>query len=131
MNLLNKKGFSLVELLAIIVVLSIIALIAYPIIGNVIDNSRDKLQKEQHNRIKSAAKNWVTANSVNETTGTCITISQLTDAGYLEIGDIKDPKGGTLNGGFQIRWVATKNQYSYEYFSGGCSGNNGVGTKVF
>ena len=36
----NEKGFTLVELLAIIVILAIIALIATPIILNTIENSR-------------------------------------------------------------------------------------------
>ena len=36
----NKKGFTLVELLAVIVILAIIALIATPIILNVIDSAR-------------------------------------------------------------------------------------------
>ena len=35
-----KKGFTLVELLAVIVILSIISLIAIPIVGNVIEESR-------------------------------------------------------------------------------------------
>lgn len=37
----NKKGFTLVELLAVIVILAIIALIATPIILNVIDNAKE------------------------------------------------------------------------------------------
>lgn len=39
---MNKKGFTLVELLAVIVILAIIALIAVPIILNVIDDAREK-----------------------------------------------------------------------------------------
>ncbi len=37
-----KKGFTLLELLAVIVVLAIIALIAYPIILNIIETSRQR-----------------------------------------------------------------------------------------
>ena len=37
---MNKKGFTLVELLAIIVILAIIAVITVPIVLNVIENSR-------------------------------------------------------------------------------------------
>ena len=37
---LNKKGFTLVELLAVIVVLSIIALIGYTVIGDTISNAQ-------------------------------------------------------------------------------------------
>ena len=37
-----KKGFTLVELLAVIVILALIALITAPVVLNVIENSRDK-----------------------------------------------------------------------------------------
>ena len=39
---MNKKGFTLVELLAVIVILAIIALIATPIVINVVNDARDK-----------------------------------------------------------------------------------------
>ena len=38
---MNKKGFTLVELLAVIILLAVIALIATPIILNVINDSRE------------------------------------------------------------------------------------------
>lgn len=41
----NKKGFTLVELLAVIVILAIIALIATPIILNVIDDAKTNSAK--------------------------------------------------------------------------------------
>ena len=37
-----KKGFTLVELLAVIVILALIALITAPVVLNVIESSRDK-----------------------------------------------------------------------------------------
>lgn len=41
-RLKNEKGLSLVELLAVIVILGIVAAIAIPAIGNIIENSRAK-----------------------------------------------------------------------------------------
>jgi len=38
---MNKKGFTLVEVLAVIVLISVIALITVPIIGNVIQTSKE------------------------------------------------------------------------------------------
>ena len=46
-RLKNEKGLTLVELLAVIVILGIIAAIAVPSIGNIIDNSRDKCGKSR------------------------------------------------------------------------------------
>ena len=43
---MNRKAFTLIELLAVIVILAIIALIAVPIVLNIIDDSKKSSQKE-------------------------------------------------------------------------------------
>ena len=52
----NEKGLSLVELLAVIVILGIVAAIAIPSIGNIIDNSRIKGIKADAANVVSAAQ---------------------------------------------------------------------------
>lgn len=52
----NEKGLSLVELLAVIVILGIVAAIAIPAIGNIIQNSRDKAILSESLNILSGAK---------------------------------------------------------------------------
>lgn len=52
----NEKGLSLVELLAVIVILGIVAAIAIPAIGNIINDSRDKGQISDALNIISGAK---------------------------------------------------------------------------
>lgn len=110
---MNKKGFTLVELLAVLVVLGIVALVCYPIVTKTINNSKTDLSVEQKNRIISAAKNYVAANVIDD--NECVTISELQGSGYLESGTIKDPAGGKLDGGVQITWSDTNNQYEYAY----------------
>ena len=52
-----KKGFTLVELLAVVVLLAIIALIATPIIGNVIETSRESANQRSIEGYADAVRN--------------------------------------------------------------------------
>lgn len=52
----NEKGMTLVELLAVLVILGIIAAIAITLIGNVIENSRNKASANEALNIINAAK---------------------------------------------------------------------------
>jgi len=53
---MKKKGFTLVELLAVITLIGILGLITVPIINNTIKSSRKKAFKETLNAIVEAAK---------------------------------------------------------------------------
>jgi type IV pilus assembly protein PilA len=74
----DQRGLTLVELLAVIVILGIIAAIAVPSIGNIIDNTKDKATVAEGLQIINAAKLYVAENP----TATSITPQQLD--GYLE-----------------------------------------------
>lgn len=52
----NQKGFTLVELLAVIVILGIILAIAIPAIGNVIEKSEDDAHKANVELFENAAR---------------------------------------------------------------------------
>lgn len=54
-----KKGFTLVELLAVIVILALIALITAPVVLNVIESSRDKTYKRSIDHYGSAVQKAV------------------------------------------------------------------------
>lgn len=53
---MRRNGFTLVELLAVIVILGLVALIITPVIFDVLDNNRGKARTETANRVLDAAK---------------------------------------------------------------------------
>ena len=95
---MNKKGFTLVELLAVIVLLGLIALIASPAITGIIKKSKESLSNSQKQSIEMSAKNWATDNMDKlPTNGKCINVrlATLQSGGYADL-EIKDPKTGNV-----------------------------------
>lgn len=69
-HLKNQKGLTLIELLAVIVILGIIAAIAVPAIGNVINNSRDNAALADAQQIIEGAKLYVASEGISGGTAT-------------------------------------------------------------
>jgi type IV pilus assembly protein PilA len=91
----NRKGVTLVELLAVLVILGIIAAIAIPTIGNLIDNSRERAADAEWDNITSSAITYATA----QEPGTTFSIQNMIDNDFLIIDEdftIEDAEtGGT------------------------------------
>jgi type IV pilus assembly protein PilA len=83
-----KKAFTLVELLAVIVVLGIILAVAIPSITSTLNTSKDKLNDIAVKQIKDAAKDYVLQYKYKidniDTTGGYITVGDLIDSGIIE-----------------------------------------------
>ena len=89
---INKNGFTLVELLATIVVLGILITITIYIATNVINRSKEKSYLVTINEIEKNAGNYLTENKDrlfyltdinNEYEYQCITVENLIDYGYI------------------------------------------------
>ncbi|MEH7236194.1 type II secretion system protein [Bacillus sp. JJ1562] len=63
----NQKGLTLIELLAVIVILGIIAAIAVPAIGNVIEKSRNDAVHADATQVLNAAKLYVASEAPTST----------------------------------------------------------------
>ena len=121
-----KKGFTLVELLAVIVVLAVISLIIFPIVTSQINSSKKDLYEVQVDNIIRAAKDMVLDNpsllDENHIITTLISIKDLksttntSGVSYLEDEDIKNPQTGEImNGTVIIKYDSNKKGYVYEY----------------
>ena len=119
---MNKriKGFTLVELLAVIVILSLLLLLAVTTVSSQFKNSKDELYDTQLNNIKLAAEMWGSDNKVKlNSISDCVTLTlgYLKDEGYVDA-NIKKTYTKELFKDDEVFVNITKetNRYKYEVF---------------
>ena len=117
MKSLNNKGFTLVELLAVLVILAAIMGIAIPSITSSMERTKEKQNEEKKAMLESFAELYVAdhKNAIYNNLGTStechISISTLKNEGYLTSDADKDTDGNPFNG--YIIFKKTENSYRY------------------
>jgi len=112
-----KKGFTLVEVLAVIVVLSIIAVIIFPKINNSTSKAKDKAYDVQIKALKEAAQKYIVTKNTSAlptdpNTVSCISFSTLMVEGIIETDIITDPRDSSKRiEGYIV--VNSNSEYSY------------------
>ena len=96
-NITKKRGFTLVELLAVIVVLSIIISIAVPASISISNRAKEKMYKTKVEMIENAGKLYAQDNpsKVDQNKSCDIKVEDLVNGGYLkadEDGKVVNPK---------------------------------------
>ena len=114
-----KKGFTLVELLAVIILLGVVTLIAYPVINTQIETAKEQAYKRTIDSIEEAARRYGTKNILGyETIEQALPLSVLISAGELNEDDLINPKtDNKLTGCVYYKWNETNKVYEYRYDS--------------
>ncbi len=115
---LNKKGFTLVELLSVIVILSVIVLIATNAVVPMADSAKKQvLAMEANSLVKAAQTLYIQENSTNSK---CYTYDEIIESGLIEKND------DSYTGSISIE-VGEDGNYSYKiWLSNGQYTINGV-----
>lgn len=131
---MNKKGFTLVELLAVIMIIAIIAAFALPRVLNQFSNNTGELEKKEKELLLNSARTYIEENkgeyigADNVKTPFCLTIDQLVNSNNLNAGFAKDTLGNDYNSNYSIQVIHNKetNKDVYSYLlceSSGCASN--------
>ena len=121
-----NKGFTLVELLAVILILSVLSLITVLSINPVLKDSKDGLSDIQIESIKESAAIYYIKHGVGiddfelDNPKDCIDVSELIESGYIENDEVTNPKTGEkILGSVKVTYNA--NNYIYEYQDNACT----------
>ena len=115
---MKNKGFTLAELLGVIIILGVIASIATISITNSMKTSKEELYDLQVENIINGAKTWASGNvfELPENDGEAIylTLAELKQAGFVEK-DITNPLTNQLfSDQLQVKITKVYNNYNYE-----------------
>lgn len=112
-----KKGFTLVELITVLIILAVIGLIVFPTVNSTIKESKEKAYIEQLEEIKLASEKWAYKNldMVPNNNGDSVTITllDLKKSGFLPL-DVRNPKTNELfSNALSVTITLNNNKYEY------------------
>ena len=113
---MKNKGFTLIEILAVIVLLGIIALISYPSVKKWIDESKQALYKEQIELIEDSLRNYASNNLLSlpeEDAVITFALGQIKESGNMQI-EVKNPKNNKCFSNESLLTITRRNK-SYIY----------------
>ena len=117
---MHKKGFTLIEIIGIIILLALIGLLVYPTIIRIIGDSKEDLYQKNISEIERMAANWASINEDKLPTidkrGYYLKLDEMKEEGFID-GDVINPKTGEpLDGCVGIIYDKSKNRHNYKYY---------------
>ena len=120
-----KKGFTLVELMAVVVIIIVIGLIVFPIVSDTLKRGKENAYNTQVKIITEAATKWGISNpnrlpDFYSGDKVSVTLQELIKNGYIEIkdesGKLYNPlTNEEMNGCVLVSYSEEYNQYLYDY----------------
>lgn len=116
----SRKGFTLVELIGVIILIGLIALIAIPSVDYVIKKTEDNAYEATVKTLMDGLRNWTTDNKelvYEDGTEILLTLTDLKEQGYVDF-DIRNPKTKLClanNMQFKITRVKSEEKDKYEF----------------
>ena len=118
---MKSKGFTLVEVLGIIVVLGIIAVIVTPVVQGTIEKNREKMFNVMMDQLIDSAKDWAAKNASqlpNDNNDYLdVSLGNLKISGVLKI-NVQNPKSNnTFSNESFVRITRKNNNFIYEVYT--------------
>ena len=118
----KNKGFTLIEILGVIIIIGILSLVIVPIFNGVMAKQKEKLYNQVVSQIEKAAGNYIETEEVN-VNSTLLTLNKLYSDKYIE-SIPNDPRTNEeMIGCVFVNY--RNNQYNYKYMDS-CAGNSMV-----
>ncbi len=123
---MKKNGFTLLELMGVLIVLAILALLVTPVISKTIKNNKKKLYDIQIEVIEKAAKDYAIKNKdllPEEGEAIIITLGELKKSGLIKE-EVRNPMTKELfSNDLKIQIGNSHNQYTYTVLEDEVSGD--------
>lgn len=115
----SKKGFTLVEVLAVITIIGILALISVPTIDSIIRSSKEDAYEDQKKVILDSAKSWAAKNvmslPIDEGEEKIITLGKLKEDGMITV-EVRNPiNDKCISNDTEIVIKRENNNYTYKF----------------
>lgn len=116
-----KVGFTLIEVLAVVIIIGVISFMVLPVTLSLIDRSKTKVYDNQINEIKNAAKMYVAENSTTtedlKIVGIdhIITLKTISELGYIDLPIVNSLTGENFNAACFEIIITKQTNGSYKY----------------
>ena len=117
--MMKRKGFTLTELMGVLIILGLLSLIIIPLVSNILKEQKEKQYEQQITNIKLMAKNFGVDNlsilPTKDNESMDITIGQLKSLGYVEKNIVNPITEQAISDCARVTITKSGKNYNYTY----------------